>query len=149
MNHNRYADLVGQTFNDWTVMEYSHQSEQSGNYMWKVRCACGSESVVPGSSLKHGRTKQCRTCAGRERGKKGLYSQGRKRGGDLYMIRVGDYVKIGVSNNVKRRIKDIESCCPFNAELIYHGVGEAKDEEMWHKRHAACHHRGEWFYMPK
>ena len=64
------------------------------------------------------------------------------------MIRVQDYVKIGVSQDIHKRIKDIGSSSPFNATLIYHGIGEAKDEELWHNIFKHRHHKGEWFYMP-
>ena len=60
-------------------------------------------------------------------------------------IKCGDYVKIGVSNDVQRRLKDLQSSNPFNIELLYLGENEGCDEEMWHNIYNHRHHRGEWF----
>ena len=140
-----YKDLTGQTNNSWTILGFSHQREDSRNAYWFARCKCGTESVINGSAFVLNRTKQCKSCSSKINGKKGIYARSK---GDLYMIRVGDYVKIGVSENVQRRIKDISSSSPFDATLLYHGVGEAKDEELWHNIFKHRHHKGEWFLMP-
>lgn len=140
-----YKDLTGKSKNSWTILGFSHQRKDSRNAYWFARCKCGNESVINGSAFVLERTKQCKSCSSRINGRKGIYSKGK---GDLYMIRVNDYVKIGVSDNVERRIKDIGSSSPYNATLIYHGIGEASDEEMWHNIFKHRHHKGEWFYMP-
>jgi hypothetical protein len=140
-----YKDLTGQFNNSWTILGFSHQREDSKNAYWFARCKCGNESVINGSAFVLGKTKQCKSCSARINGRKGIYAKSK---GDLYMIRVGDYVKIGVSLDVKRRIKDIESCSPFTAELIYHGEGEGFEEEEWHNIFKHRQHKGEWFYMP-
>ena len=142
--HNK-EDMVGTVHGKWTVLSYSHKDPKSGNWYYNCRCECGNESKVIGSGLRRGTTTQCRSCSGKINGRKGLYSMARK-ATDLYFIRVGDYFKIGVSNNVRRRVRDIESQCPYPVELIYHGVGEAQDEELWHKVFEHRHHRGEWFH---
>ncbi len=141
-----YKNLAGKTFNNWTILEFSHQHPKSRNAYWKARCICGKESIICGSSAEYGRNKQCKSCASRKRGRRGNYAQAY---GDLYFIRVGDYVKIGVSQNVARRVRDINSINPYDVKLIYHGIGEANYEEYWHKKYAYCHHRGEWFYIPE
>ena len=141
-----YTDLTGKANNSWTIVGFSHQREDSRNAYWFAKCKCGNQSVINGSSFLLGRTKQCKSCSAKANGRKGLYS---KAAGDLYMIRVGDYVKIGVSTDVNRRIKDIESCSPYSASLVYFGEGEAKEEELWHSIFGHRHHKGEWFYMPE
>jgi hypothetical protein len=141
-----YKDLTGQTNNSWTILSFSHQREDSRNAYWFARCSCGKESIINGSNFVSGRTKQCKSCSARTNGRKGLYAQAK---GDLYMIRVNDYVKIGVSDNVQKRMKDIDSSSPYSATLLYHGVGEAVEEELWHNIFKHRHHKGEWFYMPK
>lgn len=50
-----FIDLTGQVFGRWTVVSYAGK----GTSMWNVRCACGTESVVLGPSLKKGGTRSC------------------------------------------------------------------------------------------
>jgi hypothetical protein len=138
-------DMIGLRFNKWKVLDYSHKNKQSGNWYYFCVCDCGNQKVVSGTNLRTGISTQCKSCSNKTNGRKGLYSQTK---GDLYMIRVQDYVKIGVSQDVQRRIKDIGSSSPFDAILVYHGIGEAKDEELWHNIFKHRHHKGEWFYMP-
>lgn len=64
---------------------------------------------------------------------------------DLYFIKQGNYVKIGVTNDIDRRLKDLQSSNPNPLELLYSGIGEGKDEQLWHNVFAHRHHRGEWF----
>ena len=47
-------DLTGQTFGDWTVIEYA------GNKKWKCKCSCGTIRDVSGSDLRNGRSTGCR-----------------------------------------------------------------------------------------
>lgn len=54
-------DLVGQTFNYLTVVEFSHTTNngKSRYTFWKCICSCGNEKVVRGDHLKSGNTKSC------------------------------------------------------------------------------------------
>ena len=54
----RRADLSGQTFNDWTVIRYSHTGKDGSAY-WVCRCVCGTERPVRSLHLKAGRTSCC------------------------------------------------------------------------------------------
>lgn len=47
------VDLKGQTFFEWTVLEYS------GNGYWKCRCSCGTIRDVQGFGLRSGDSKSC------------------------------------------------------------------------------------------
>lgn len=157
-----HSHIIGKQYNDWCVLSYSHQSK-SGNYFYNCVCICGNISTVSGSNLRYGGSLGCKSCACRRNGKKGLYARNiniakdnGKKGlyaknisNDLYFVRCGDYVKIGVSNDVKRRIKDMMTNTPHDFELEYHGVGEGADEEFWHNVFAHRHYRGEWFLFPK
>ncbi len=54
-------DITGQRFGRLTVLRFSHI--QSDKYsMWLVRCDCGDERVVRGTSLVSGNTTQCTEC---------------------------------------------------------------------------------------
>ena len=135
-------DMLGKRFSKWTVLEYSHKNEKSGNWYYKCRCDCGNESVVIGTNLRTGSSMQCKSCSSKINGKKGVYATIRK---DLYFIKCGNYIKIGVSDNVQRRLNDLKASNPLPLELIYFGKGEGRDEEMWHKVFAHRHHHGEWY----
>ena len=138
----KIEDLLGKTFDCWTVLEFSHKREDSGNWYYRCRCSCGNESIVPATKLRTGKSTKFRVCTGRESGRKGLYSMSKK---DLYFIRCGEYVKIGSSDNVIRRLKDLQGSNPYTVKLIYFGENEGCDEEYWHMYFKDKHHRGEWF----
>ena len=63
-------DMIGLRFNKWTVLEYSHKNERSGNWYYLCQCDCGALSQVKGSSLRNGNSKQCKKCANKENGRK-------------------------------------------------------------------------------
>jgi len=51
-------DLVGKKFGKIEVLEYSH-SRLTHGAVWKVRCDCGTEKLIPGKLLKNGTTSSC------------------------------------------------------------------------------------------
>ena len=63
----------------------------------------------------------------------------------LYVARCGEYFKIGSSDNPERRIKDLQSSCPYpvTLEKIYWDRGS--EEGAWLNHHEDRHHQGEWF----
>lgn len=139
-------ELAGKKFGKVTVESYVDNHPLSGNAMWQVRCDCGKVFITRSSRLLGGTCTQCLSCRGKNNGSETKYINGR---GDLYMIRAGDFIKIGVSEDVQDRIKHIQYNCPLTVELIYHGVGEASDEKFWHQVYSHRHHRGEWFNFKK
>ena len=126
----------------WTVTAFSHVG-QGGNRYFSATCNCGNSQVVKATSLRHGKSTQCKSCTSKVNGRIGLYN--RKGQDDLYFIKQGNYVKIGVTNDIDRRLKDLQSSNPNPLELLYSGIGEGKDEQLWHNVFAHRHHRGEWF----
>lgn len=132
----------GTVFGKWTVLGYAGERGKGNNTYWNCRCECGVEKEVCGTSLRKGNSK-CITCSAKINGRIGLYTKGRQQ--HLYMVKCGDYFKIGVSDNPKRRIKDFESSNPFPIEVLYIGENEGHEEELWHNIFAHRHHRGEWF----
>lgn len=145
MNHSRdsiHAEMIGNKFHKWTVKSYSHQAT-TGNYMYSCVCECGTESPVRGTYLRTGSSKQCVRCSSRIKGRKGLYA--RNAGKDLYFVRCGEFIKIGVSSDVPKRLKALKSSNPHPLELMYHGVGEGVHEEQWHLLYQDMHLHGEWF----
>lgn len=50
--------LVGQTFNQLTVVAYSHVSPR-GTHIWNCRCSCGNFHKASTGSLEHETVKSC------------------------------------------------------------------------------------------
>lgn len=67
----------------------------------------------------------------------------------LYIIKCGMYYKIGISNNVNRRLHDVQVSTPFELELIYsHFCKFAKMREYdLHQKFKKQCFRGEWFIL--
>lgn len=69
--------------------------------------------------------------------------------GYIYILQIEEFdlFKIGVSQNVKRRVRDIRAANPFCCKLIY--VGSFYDvytlEEQIHDLFSKNKHKGEWF----
>ena len=57
----RRLDITGRRFGRLTVLGFSH-IENSRFSMWNVRCDCGTESVLRGTSLTSGNSTQCVAC---------------------------------------------------------------------------------------
>ena len=68
----RTSDLVGRTFNNWTVLRFDKNTPNGPTY-WFCRCSCGTERTVIAASLINGhssscgctrraKTKKCETC---------------------------------------------------------------------------------------
>lgn len=53
--------MVGDKFGEWTVLEY-HPLIKPGKH-WKCLCSCGTEKIIPGTTLRAGRSLMCATCS--------------------------------------------------------------------------------------
>jgi len=62
----RRLELTGMIIGKWTVL--SECERRRGQTHWVCRCECGTEAVVAGSELNHGRSRQCRGCRTRTHG---------------------------------------------------------------------------------
>lgn len=133
--------MVGEKHNKWTVLSFDGRNKNN-NSMWLCRCDCGTEKVVMGSHLRNGQSKQCKTCSTRINGRKGLNAM---HGPDLYFVELDGFIKIGSTDNVGRRFRNIQACCPHKLNLLYHGPGEGELEAVYHEIFADLKHHGEWF----
>lgn len=57
-------EMEGLVFGKWTVLRFDRSGDGEAAYWW-CRCTCGNERSVNGSSLRRGKSTQCRPCAGR------------------------------------------------------------------------------------
>ena len=57
----RRLDITGRRFGRLTVLGFSHVLNEQYS-MWFVRCDCGTESIVRGTSLTSGNATQCVNC---------------------------------------------------------------------------------------
>lgn len=54
----RAIEMEGRNFGSWTVLERAG-THKCGTAMWRCRCACGTEKVLLGTSLRIGDSKSC------------------------------------------------------------------------------------------
>lgn len=135
---------IGSKVFDWTVLAYAGEKGAGRNSYWTCQCQCGNIKDVVGSSLRNGQTHMCQRCTGKINGRAGVYVKDRNKP-HLYIIKAGTAIKIGVSKNPERRIRDIQSDCPLPVEILYIGYNEGHEEEMWHIFYAHRKIHGEWF----
>lgn len=64
----------------------------------------------------------------------------------VYLICVGDHLKIGYSTDIFKRICQISTSTPFMVELVAAVPGDRRLERALHRYFVDFHLRGEWFY---
>ena len=57
--HPRFKNLIGQTFNRLTVIDYLGQTNDGRTSVWLCRCVCGKETKVTAANLRSGSVKGC------------------------------------------------------------------------------------------
>ncbi len=69
--------------------------------------------------------------------------------GYVYLIKMGKYYKIGMTNSVGRREYELNLQLPERTELVHVIATDdpAGIEEYWHKRFATKNTNGEWFLL--
>lgn len=135
---------IGSQIADWTVLAYAGEKGQGRNSYWTCQCKCGNIKDVVGTILRNGQSSKCQRCSGKINGRAGVYVKDRNKE-HLYIVQAGNAIKIGVSKNPERRIRDIQSDCPLPVKTLYIGMNEGHEEEMWHKIYAHRKLHGEWF----
>lgn len=55
------------------------------------------------------------------------------------------YVKIGMTSEIKQRLKQVQILCPFDVEILKIVDGGRHIEDKYHKQFSNLNTRGEWF----
>lgn len=69
----------------------------------------------------------------------------------LYVLKCGEFYKIGVSNWVEKRVKQIQNGNPYKVEVIikYHYENSYYLEKLFHQKFFRKNTGGEWFKLSK
>src|SRR5262245_48408046 len=63
----------------------------------------------------------------------------------LYFIKAGARIKIGIAADIGRRVRQLQTGCPEPLELLGTIPGSRGVERCWHRRWAQIRTGGEWF----
>ena len=68
----------------------------------------------------------------------------------VYAIQCHEFVKIGVANDVKKRLASLQSGCPYELTLLaqWHTSDAGRVEDELHELLDKYRIRGEWFELP-
>ena len=69
--------------------------------------------------------------------------------GDVYFIKIGDVVKIGVTKDIKSRLQVMQSHNSEKVELLVTIPGGKKLEKILHEGFKMSHKNGEFYYFSK
>ena len=71
--------------------------------------------------------------------------------GYVYLIQFGEEYKIGTSNNVERRFRELKTQMPYEGKIVHTIVtGDPEGiEAYWHQYYAEKRLKGEWFKLSK
>jgi len=63
----------------------------------------------------------------------------------VYFIEAGEFIKIGYSSNVGKRMDELSTGCPHDFKLLHDTPGDRELEADMHKRFRHLRARQEWF----
>ena len=75
------------------------------------------------------------------------WRDGRRWPSRVYFIKCGEFVKIGVSSDPLKQLRNLRIGNPFELELLNHIPGNEALESALHEKFADLHHRYEWFHF--
>ena len=66
---------------------------------------------------------------------------------NIYAIRMGGFVKIGKSDNVRKRLATLQTACPQELELLGQMRASPSLERLIHRSIDKYRAHGEWFFL--
>lgn len=68
----------------------------------------------------------------------------------VYLIKGGDYHKIGIAKDTRKRVSGIKTSCPFPVEVLrfWESRSAQRVEKLLHRRFKSYQANGEWFRLP-
>lgn len=142
----KIRDVRGERFGRLLVTSFSHVSSDNGkNAFWNCTCDCGNEKAISSSSLRAGSAISC-GCYASEVSRANIKKTHLK-GDHLYFIRSGPYIKIGRTNNINSRLKQLKAMNPFEVHLVHLVEKGGHLEHELHEKFKEFHHSGEWFLL--
>lgn len=69
----------------------------------------------------------------------------RKKAGQIYFFKMGDFVKIGYSASWEERLKTIATSAPLPVDVLLVVPGSLRTERAFHARFVECRTQREWF----
>ena len=79
--------------------------------------------------------------------KRNLPSAAKSHRGYVYVLKSGYFIKIGHSTDPKERVRNITTSTPGPCKMLFCFQGGPQVERALHAEFAACHYRGEWFFL--
>lgn len=64
----------------------------------------------------------------------------------VYFLQSGGFIKIGHTNNIRKRLGNLQPGNPLTLELLGLIPADRGLERTLHRRFASAHYAGEWFY---
>ena len=65
----------------------------------------------------------------------------------VYVLRAGEYAKIGRTTNIARRVQELQVGCPIEFEILLCVPGGEEEEKWTLDRFRHLRVRGEWFWL--
>lgn len=134
--------MLGQRFGLLEVIGWKPSGDHA---RYVCRCDCGEITEVIGAHLRSGTTKSCGCLRGR---KKSLQTDRivttNCADAGTYFVLVGDLCKIGTSQNVSRRLAQIEAASPYSVRLLAVHADPHLEKQL-HKQFAHLREKNEWF----
>lgn len=142
----KIRDIRGERFGRLLVESFSHIAENKGkNAYWVCMCDCGTRKTISSGSLRSGCTTSC-GCFVSETSRE-LIKKTHILGEHLYLIRCGDFVKIGRADNPVLRLSQIQTANPYEVSLIRTFPNKGYKEKELHVLFKDKLHKGEWFSL--
>lgn len=84
-----------------------------------------------------------------QRAAQNVVNMHRKYEGFVYLIKCGERFKIGITNDMSRRMDQLRGQSPYPLELVHHakGYNNAGKESSLHKKYGEHRVHGEWFEL--